>query len=193
MKLAQPRYQRDSYPNEDGPQMQVQGSTRPFGGAAQQAGNFASPAAAVGNTPFDPQALAALYTRMFQMAGGGQLNPAMMGGMNPAMMGGMGMGAGGMGGGMRPGMGMGMGMGMGGVGMGGGGMAGGMGRGVGGPGMMSGAAGGAGGPAQMNPNIPRGPRAAAGGAAQGPPTGPQSVGPQRTAQRGQHNFHPYAR
>ena len=49
---------------------------------------------------FDPQALAVLYTRMFQMTSAGAMNPARMGGMNP-MMGGMG---GGFGGGMRPGM-----------------------------------------------------------------------------------------
>ena len=58
-----------------------------------------------GNTAFDPQALVALYTRMFQMTSAGAMNPAMMGGMNP-MMGGMGAGYGG---GMRPGMMAGMG------------------------------------------------------------------------------------
>ncbi|KAF8075808.1 hypothetical protein FPV67DRAFT_1406756 [Lyophyllum atratum] len=196
VKLAQPRYQRDSYPNEDGSGGEFQAGPGVGAGAGVAAGRFggqqvgfgggAGMGAAVnaGNTPFDPQALAQLYTRMFQMTGGGgQMNPAMMGGMgggmNPMMAG---MGAGGFAGGMRPGMGMGMGGGMGGMGMGGG--MGGMGRG--------GMAGGAG---AMNPNIPRGPRGAGGGTT---PTGPMgaggaSVGPQRTAQRGQHNFHPYAR
>ncbi|KAF8959449.1 hypothetical protein BDZ97DRAFT_1838155 [Flammula alnicola] len=142
---------------------------------AGQQGNFGTPiggnvGAGAGNTPFDPQALAALYTRMFQMSGAGGMNPAMMGGMgggmNPMMAG---MGGAGFPGGMRPGMGMNMGMGgMGGAGPG----MGGMGRG-GGQGMMGGGA--------MNPNIPRGPRGAPGGQLE------------RTGQRGQHNFHPYAR
>ena len=92
VKLAQPRYQRDSYPNEDGVagNEYVQGGNR-FGG--QQAA-FNNPATAGGaggnmggatggNTAFDPQALAALYTRMFQMTSAGAMNPAMMGGMNP--------------------------------------------------------------------------------------------------------------
>jgi len=133
-----------------------------------------------GNTPFDPQALAALYTRMFQMS---NMNPAMMGGMgamNPMLAAGMGNAAG-FGGGMRPGMGMGMGM----CGMGGGPGMGGMGRGAGsGQGMVTGGG--------MNPNVPRGPRNTGGG----PPGAgmvPAGVGPQRTGQRGQHNFHPYAR
>ncbi|KAJ7735128.1 hypothetical protein DFH07DRAFT_987682 [Mycena maculata] len=167
VKLAQPRYQRDSYPNEDG-----EGGGGNFTGGAGNfagaAGNFAAGGGAGGgNTPFDPQALAALYTRMFQMTGGAQMNPAMMG-MGGGMMGGMG---------MRPGM-MGMGGGMG-MGMGGGG---GMGRGM----VPGGAA--------MNPNIPRGPRGGPGGPA-GPPgaMGGAGVGPQRAGQRGQHNYHPYAR
>jgi len=138
-------------------------------------------AATTGNTPFDPQALAALYTRMFQITSAGQLNPmmgaAMGGGMgvNPMMSG---MGAANFGA-MRPGMGMGTGMGMG-VGMGGGNVMGGMGRG-GAPGMMQGG---------MNQNIPRGPRGAPGGP--GAMTG-AGLGPQRAGQRGQHNYHPYAR
>ncbi|GLB33219.1 putative heterogeneous nuclear ribonucleoprotein hrp1 [Lyophyllum shimeji] len=181
VKLAQPRYQRDHYPNEDAVGGDFQSGAGRFGG--QQAGfggaGGMTAAAGAGNTPFDPQALAQLYTRMFQMAGGGQMNPAMMGGMGGGMNPMMGMG-GGFAGGMRPGMGMGMGGGMAGMGVGGG--MGGMGRG--------GMAGGAG----MNPNIPRGPRGAGGGTT---PTGPMgaggpSVGPQRS-QRGQHNFHPYAR
>ncbi|KAF7331028.1 RNA-binding domain-containing protein [Mycena venus] len=140
-----------------------------FGG--QGGGNFG--AGGGGNTPFDPQALAQLYTRMFQMTGGGQMNPAMMGMGN---MGPMGMG---MGRGMGMGMGMGAGMGM--------GMGAGMGR-----GMAQGGGGGAG----MNPNIPRGPRNGPNGPA-GPPGGAMGsgagVGPQRAGQRGQHNYHPYAR
>ncbi|KAJ7661531.1 RNA-binding domain-containing protein [Mycena polygramma] len=173
VKLAQPRYQRDSYPNEDGEGAGAGGGNFAAGGNFGAQGNFGGGAAAgAGNTPFDPQALAALYTRMFQMTGGGQMNPAMMG------MGGMGMGGMGMGRGMGMGMGAGMGMGM---GMGGGGMArGGMAQG-GGPG--------------MNPNIPRGPRGGPNGPAAGPPgaMGNAGVGPQRAGQRGQHNYHPYAR
>ncbi|KAF8230929.1 RNA-binding domain-containing protein [Tricholoma matsutake] len=192
VKLAQPRYQRDSYPNEDGVGQGGGGDfnqTNRFGGgggvgAGQQANFNAAGAAGMpgtGNTPFDPQALAALYTRMFQMTNAGTMNPAMMGGMNPMM--------GGFGGGMRPGMGMGMGMGAG-MGM-GGGMGGAAGMGRGGQGMMGAGAGVGSG---MNPNIPRGPRGAGGGL-QGPGggMGGQNVGPQRTGQRGQHNFHPYAR
>ncbi|KAG6852363.1 hypothetical protein C0991_000363 [Blastosporella zonata] len=186
VKLAQPRYQRDSYPNEDG-----QGSSDfQSGGGGTAAGrfnqqsSFGGAAAGMGGgagSTFDPQALAQLYTRMFQMAGGGgQMNPAMMGAMNPMMAAATGMGGAGFAGGMRPGMGMGMG---GGMGM--GAMAGGMGGGMGRGGAVAGAGG-------MGPNIPRGPRGAGGG----PPTGPMGAGgtgPQRSAQRGQHSFHPYAR
>ncbi|KAJ6579581.1 RNA-binding domain-containing protein [Mycena vulgaris] len=176
VKLAQPRYQRDSYPNEDGEG--AAGGNFSGGGAnfGAQGAFPAAGAAGAGNTPFDPQALAALYTRMFQMTGGAQMNPAMMG-MGGGMMGGMGMG------GMRPGMGMGGGMGMpGGMGMG-------MGR-----GMAQGGGGGGGGGAGMNPNIPRGPRGGPGGPAGPPgPMGGAGVGPQRAGQRGQHNYHPYAR
>ncbi|KAK7053795.1 RNA-binding domain-containing protein [Favolaschia claudopus] len=175
VKLAQPRYQRDSYPNEDGGGGQT-GSFSGGGNFAGQGGNFAGGGQA-GNTPFDPQALATLYTRMFQMASGGQMNPAMMG------MGGMGMGGMGMGRGMG-GMGMGAGMGMGGMGMAGAGR-----------GMQGAGGGGAGGSAAMNPNIPRGPRAGPNGPA-GPPGAMGNgagVGPTRAGQRGQHNYHPYAR
>ncbi|KAF9558387.1 RNA-binding domain-containing protein [Agrocybe pediades] len=187
VKLAQPRYQRDNFPHEEAA---AAASGNEYGAAAAtaprfnaQQNNFANPVAgavpgAAGNTPFDPQALAALYTRMFQMSGAGGMNPGMMGGMgggmNP-MMGGMGA-AGGFPGGMRPGMGMGMGMG--GMAAGGHGM-GGMGRG----GMMAGGG--------MNQNIPRGPRGGGGGGG-GPGGMGASVGPQRS-QRGGHNFHPYAR
>jgi len=187
VKLAQPRYQRDNFPHEDaaaaasGAEFSAPTTNTAPRFNAQQA-NFPNPVAgaaggAAGNAPFDPQVLAALYTRMFQMSGAGGMTPGMMGGMgggmNP-MMGGMG-GGGGFPGGMRPGMGMGMGMGgMGGAGPGMGGM------GRGGQGMMGGG---------MNPNIPRGPRGGGGGPAGGMGA---SVGPQRS-QRGGHNFHPYAR
>ena len=40
----------------------------------------------------------------------------------------------------------------------------------------------------VNPNIPREPRGGPGSGMGGP-----EVGPQRTGQRGQRNFHPYAR
>ena len=202
VKLAQPRYQRDNFPHEEAAaaaaagggndfSQGAAGSGRGFVGQQQQNfGNGVGPGISVnpgvgvaggaGNTPFDPQALAQLYTRMFQMSGAGGLNPNMMGGMgvgggmNP-MMAGM-AAAGGFAGGagnMRPGM---MNMGMG-AGMGGG--MGNMGRG----GAMMGGGG-------VNPNIPRGPRGGPGGP--GGMGGP-GVGPQRTGQRGQHNFHPYAR
>jgi len=131
-----------------------------------------------GNTPFDANALASLWTRMFQQMGGG-MNPMMGGGaMNPMMAAGMGAGN------------MSMGMGMGNIG--------GMGRGgpmqgMGNMGMQQGpnaatlAAMGRG----MNPNIPRGPRGAPGtGPGAGSGTG---VGPQRTGQRNQHGYHPYSR
>ncbi|KAJ7226630.1 hypothetical protein B0H12DRAFT_1148941 [Mycena haematopus] len=170
VKLAQPRYQRDSYPNEDGEQGGSGAGNFGAGGNFGQGGNFGAAAGGAGNTPFDPQALAALYTRMFQMTNGAQMNPAAMMGMGMA---GMGMGRG-MGMGMGAGMGMGMGAGMG------------MGR-----GMVQGGAGGAG----MNPNIPRGPRNGPNGPP-GPPSAMGSgagVGPQRAGQRGQHNYHPYAR
>ncbi|KAL4260313.1 RRM domain-containing protein [Pleurotus pulmonarius] len=182
VKLAQPRYQRDNYQEGQGGEYNAQGGGgggRNFGGQ----GNFnngmtaaatGAGAGATGAAPnagaFDPQALAALYTRMMQMAGGGNMNPAMMGGMG-GMRAGMGMNMGGMGG-MGMGAGMGMGMGAGGMNMG-----------------MGGGAAGAG--AAGNPNIPRGPRGGSGG----PPgvPGNAGVGPQRAGQRGQHNYHPYSR
>ncbi|KAI0301887.1 hypothetical protein B0F90DRAFT_1716145 [Multifurca ochricompacta] len=123
-----------------------------------------------GNTPFDAQALAALYTRMFAQMGG----MAAMNSMNAgAMMGGGNMGS--MMTGGAPGM-------VGGVPIGRGNMGGmstdpriGMGR--GGPPTGPTASG-------PGPNVPRGPRAA-----QGQPP----LGPQRAGQRGQHAYHPYAR
>ncbi|KAF8905760.1 hypothetical protein CPB84DRAFT_1771131 [Gymnopilus junonius] len=196
VKLAQPRYQRDNFPHEEAAAAAGGGdytqstatATRfnpqaNFSNVTTAAGNMGT---GTGNAPFDPQALAALYTRMFQMSGAGGMNPAMMGGMgagmNPMMAAAAGMGAGGFANAMRPAMGMGgMGMGMAGMGAGAGGAGmGGMGR-----GMMGAGAG----PAGMNPNIPRGPRGGPGGP--GGMGGP-GVGPQRS-QRGGHNFHPYAR
>ncbi|KAF5363867.1 hypothetical protein D9756_001084 [Leucocoprinus leucothites] len=192
VKLAQPRYQRDNQGEEGGQQAPTNtnfqaGQTRFAGQQGNQfSGNVAGSTGGTGTgqAPFDPQALAALYTRMMQMAGGG-MNPGMMsgmGGMNP-MMGAMGGGPG-FGQGMRPGMGMGMNMGMGAMPNAMGGMSPGM-NGMG-RGMMQGGGGMAG-------NIPRGPRGAPGAqGGQGMP-GNASVGPQRSGQRGQHNFHPYAR
>ncbi|KXN88356.1 hypothetical protein AN958_07501 [Leucoagaricus sp. SymC.cos] len=91
VKLAQPRYQRDNQLNETGGQQEqgtnnFQGGQNRFGG---QQGNFganmgANAGGATGQAPFDPQALAALYTRMMHMAGGG-MNPGMMGGMGAGM------------------------------------------------------------------------------------------------------------
>ena len=205
VKLAQPRYQRD-YFQEDGVQQQPQqfgggpragaggngvvaggGFSPQTGGAgvnfpAVQANTAGMPGAPAGNTPFDPQALAQLYTRMFQMAGAGGMLGGM--GMSP-MIGNMGggMGGGGYGGGGMGGMGRGMGGGMGG-GPGGPGMGGGMGR--GGQGMVQG--GTPTGPSGLGPNVPRGPRGAQGGAG-----GPGGPGPQRASQRGQHSYHPYGR
>ncbi|KAL4075479.1 hypothetical protein J3A83DRAFT_1978314 [Scleroderma citrinum] len=221
VKLAQPRYQRDHF-NEDGANQysrtgfNAQGGGGNFNagagagtatGAAVATGMTAGgamPNPSAGNTPFDPQALAALYTRMFQIAGGaGMMGMGM--GMNPMM--------GGMGGGFGAGMGNmgGMGRGMGGMAAGGGMSSGNMGGGMGGGGMGSsgGATGGGGGggmsggmgrggqgaspptgPNGLGPNVPRGPRGAQGGP--GGPGGP-GVGPQRAGQRGQHSYHPYAR
>jgi len=180
VKLAQPRSQRENYA-EGGPI--AAGGNRAYGNqgaynnqAAAYTNTPTPPAAGAANAPFDPQALATLYTRMITQMGG--MNP-MMAGMNPMMgMGGMGMA------GRMPGMGSPMG-GMAMNGAMGGGMGGGMGRGgpaPGGPGgnMMQGG---------MGPNVPRGPRGAGGG---GNP-GQAGVGPQRAGQRGQHNYHPYAR
>ncbi|TEB28976.1 RNA-binding domain-containing protein [Coprinellus micaceus] len=193
VKLAQPRYQRDNLQEDQQDGASFSGASsggtynaRSSGGAFNSTSTTgatgATGAAAGVTTGFDPQALAALYTRMIQMNAG--MNPAMMGGMggmNP-MMGGAG---------MRPGMGMGMGMGGMGMAMGNPAMGMGMGRGTG---MMGagGAAGGAGG-AGMGGNIPRGPRGAGTpGQAGGAGMTNAGVGPQRN-QRGGHNFHPYAR
>ncbi|KAI3615283.1 heterogeneous nuclear ribonucleoprotein hrp1 [Moniliophthora roreri] len=172
VKLAQPRYQREAE-QEGGA---VTGGSGNFSNRAGAGGGFDNNNfngnignnAVAGNTPFDPRALAALYTRMFQMANNGMGNMGMMGGgMNP--MGGM-MGRGGM---------MGM-SGNGNMSMNG---MGGMARGFSGPGMVQGAV-------SMGQNIPKGPR---GGAPPQSNAAPPSVGPQRAAQRGQHSFHPYSR
>ncbi|KAH9950114.1 hypothetical protein B0H21DRAFT_25180 [Amylocystis lapponica] len=182
VKLAQPRSQRESYA-EGGPVPVANGRAYPGGAYGAQGGNYGANAAVpaqagAGNAPFDPQALASLYTRMIQQMGG--MNPMMAGGMNPMMSGMAGAGAGGYGGGMGGGMRMPMNGMMAGQGMG-------MGRGASGvgapagPGMMQGG---------MGPNVPRGPRGASGGAGVAGPNGP---GPQRAGQRGQHNYHPYAR
>jgi len=177
VKLAQPRSARDgtSNPGADGASTGFSGNTGGFGGQGQF-GNVGSMQSATGggNTPFDANALASLWTRMFQQMGG--MNPMMGGGaMNPMMTAGMGTGN------------MGMGMGMGNMGgMGRGGPMQGMGNmGMQGPNAATLAAMGRG----MNPNIPRGPRGAP-----GPGTGSGTgVGPQRTGQRSQHGYHPYSR
>jgi len=180
VKLAQPRSARDgtTNPGADGGNTGFSGNTGGFGGQGQF-GNVGTMQNATGggNTPFDANALASLWTRMFQQMGGG-MNPMMGGGaMNPMMAAGMGAGN------------MGMGMGMGNMGgMGRGGPMQGMGNmGMQGPNAATLAAMGRG----MNPNIPRGPRGAPG---TGPGTGSGTgVGPQRTGQRSQHGYHPYSR
>ncbi|KAF9076336.1 hypothetical protein BDP27DRAFT_1314284 [Rhodocollybia butyracea] len=120
VKLAQPRFQRDQEEQSGGGS---EGGFNNRGGAYNNAnfqsggsgvaagGNFANPAGAASTLPFDPQALAALYTRMFQMAGGASMNNMMpmmgmrnmqamqgMQGGNPMGMGVSGMGRGGVGG-----------------------------------------------------------------------------------------------
>ncbi|KAH9061996.1 hypothetical protein EDB87DRAFT_1608734 [Lactarius vividus] len=183
VKLAQPRSQRDQFDNSGGGVAGAgagAGAGTGTGAGAGRGAGFNNPAynqnAAMpnmqsmsGNTPFDAQALAALYTRMFAQMGG----MAAMNGMNAgAMMGGGNMGP--MMSGGAPGM-----MGNGPMGRGMGSMSSdprvGMGR--GGPPTGPAAAG-------PGPNVPRGPRAA-----QGQPP----LGPQRAGHRGQHSFHPYAR
>ncbi|KAF8999409.1 hypothetical protein BDQ17DRAFT_1360961 [Cyathus striatus] len=177
VKLAQPRYQRDNFQEGSGNEFGSSPPSASSGGPTNTAtARFTAPSAGVSPMPtggaqgsFDPQALAALYTRMFQMTNAGGMNPMMgnMGnmGMNPMMgVGGMNMPAAAM---------------MGGMGMMPQGMRMGMGRGAApaGPGGLG--------------NVPRGPRAGSGAPGGMTPGGP-SVGPQRS-QRGGHNFHPYAR
>ncbi|KAF9266362.1 hypothetical protein L218DRAFT_64027 [Marasmius fiardii PR-910] len=175
VKLAQPRYQRENF-NEDQQYDNGGGggnfaNNRAGGGGGNFNNNFQGQGGNAGGNmagaAFDPQALAALYTRMFQMANTGMGMMGGGGGMNMGMNQMMGAG-----GGMRNGM---MGGGMGNMGMGGG-------R---GGGMMQQQQGG-------GQNIPKGPR----GAPSGPgaiSNGAAGVGPQRAGQRGQHGYHPYAR
>ncbi|KAI0002908.1 hypothetical protein BJV74DRAFT_814036 [Russula compacta] len=170
VKLAQPRSQRDHFDSTSSTNSSGTGRGAGFTNANfNQNTPMPNMQGMTGNTPFDAQALAALYTRMFAQMGG----MAAMNGMNTggAMMGGGGMGP------MMNGSGPGM--------MGGGPMVRGsmgvpsdprIGMGRGSP-PTGPAAGGPG------PNVPRGPRAA-----QGPP-----LGPQRAGHRGQHAYHPYAR
>jgi RNA-binding protein Musashi len=91
VKLAQPRYQRDTFA-EDGDQSSG-GNAGPAGGVGrgagnnfggQQQGNFNAAGNAVagaaatpgqGNTPFDPQALATLYTRARRAAPASPIPP----------------------------------------------------------------------------------------------------------------------
>ncbi|KAJ4486170.1 heterogeneous nuclear ribonucleoprotein HRP1 [Lentinula aciculospora] len=127
VKLAQPRFQREHFQEDDQSggsdggfnNRAAGGYTNSFqggGGATAAGGNFNM--APTGGSSFDPQALAALYTRMFQMAGGGGMNmmPMMMmnnmGGRGMGMassMGNMGVGRGGMPTGASAGAGAGMG------------------------------------------------------------------------------------
>ncbi|KAH7100444.1 RNA-binding domain-containing protein [Auriculariales sp. MPI-PUGE-AT-0066] len=173
------------------------------GGMNMNGGNMMTSMAATSNTsaassgsngtPFDPQALASLYQRMFQQFGGAQGMGNMMQSMMGGGMGGMMNGMNGMGGGMAGMGGMGM-MGNMGAGM---GAMGPMGGGMGMNAMMGRGAGAmAGGGGQgLGPNVPRGPRAGTGAT---PPTGPAAMqgggtGPMRAGNRGANNFHPYAR
>ncbi|KAF5390255.1 hypothetical protein D9757_002911 [Collybiopsis confluens] len=143
IKLAQPRYQREHFQEDqpsgsDGFNNRATGfsSTTNLQSGGNPAGNFSAGAAgASSGSPFDPSALAALYTRMFQMANvaNGAMNP-MMTGMNPMVAMRNNMMAGGTG--MQGGAGMGN-------------MAGGAGMGMGRGGMPGGSGG---------QNIPRGPR-----------------------------------
>ncbi|OSD01939.1 RNA-binding domain-containing protein [Trametes coccinea BRFM310] len=155
VKLAQPRSQREGFAEQSGGGggggRGNYGTTSAYG--TQNFAGASAGAAATGqggaNAPFDPQALAQLYTRMISQIGG--MNP-MMGAMNPAMMGGQ-YGAGGMAaGGAAGGMGMRMG-GPGGAGM----------------GMQNG-------PGSLGPNVPRGPRNAAPPTGPSGGVGPQRAG-----------------
>ncbi|KAH9050152.1 hypothetical protein EDB84DRAFT_1259891 [Lactarius hengduanensis] len=174
VKLAQPRSQRDQFDNSGGGVAGAGAGTGAGAGAGTGTGAGAGAGAGrgagmSGNTPFDAQALAALYTRMFAQMGG----MAAMNGMNAgAMMGGGNMGP--MMSGGAPSM------------MGNGPMGRGMGSMSSDPRVGMGRGGPPTGPAVAGPgpNVPRGPRAA-----QGQPP----LGPQRAGHRGQHSFHPYAR
>ncbi|KAH7339915.1 hypothetical protein B0J17DRAFT_379160 [Rhizoctonia solani] len=170
IKLAQPRgtYQRNDGFN--------QGNDGAYNNYNRQQGN----------TPFDPQAMAALYARV-QMINQNQSGMGMgmngMGGMGGMGMNGMGMG----------GMGMGMGGGFNGGGMmgAGGGNMGGMGA---GNGMMGNRGQGAG---NVMAGVPRGPAAMRSGMGQGHGQsqsgggGAGGMGPNRYNTKGQHNYRPY--
>ncbi|KDN45532.1 hypothetical protein RSAG8_04856, partial [Rhizoctonia solani AG-8 WAC10335] len=166
IKLAQPR---GTYQRNDG--FNNQGSDGAYNNYGRQQGN----------TPFDPQAMAALYARVQminQNQGGMGMGMTGMGGMGAMGMGGMGMnGMGmGMGGGFNNGMMGGAGANMG-AGMGAG--AGVMGnRGQGGGNVMAG--------------VPRGPAAMRSGVGQtqGQPQA-GGMGPNRYNSKGQHNYRPY--
>ncbi|KAL1742873.1 RNA-binding domain-containing protein [Schizophyllum fasciatum] len=171
VKLAQPRHQREQMQEETGGgAYYARGpNAMPNAMGGLQAGFGGVPQQQQPQQPFDAQTLANLYTRMLS-----QISPITMGG-GMAGAGGMGMGMPGAGMGAMGGAGMGMG---GSAGMGGGMGAGG---GMGGGGMGRGGMGRGGGHSMAG--VPRGPRNMGGG---------PGVGPQRQ-QRGQHNFHPYAR
>ncbi|KAF9066890.1 hypothetical protein BDP27DRAFT_1329930 [Rhodocollybia butyracea] len=97
VKLAQPRYQRETFQEDEqtytsprvggagrGLNNFVAGSSGNGPGFANNVGGVGGAVSASG-APFDPQALAALYTRMFQMANGGAMNAMMNNGMNVGM------------------------------------------------------------------------------------------------------------
>ncbi|KAJ3994890.1 hypothetical protein F5050DRAFT_397379 [Lentinula boryana] len=105
VKLAQPRYQRETFQEDEqngggGYNNNMRGANRgptsysaPAAAAGSSSGNFNNSVGGNGSVPFDPQALAALYTRMFQMTNGGAINSTMGGGMNGGMNPMMSMGA----------------------------------------------------------------------------------------------------
>jgi RNA-binding protein Musashi len=174
IKLAQPR---GTYQRGDG--FNSQGNDGAYNN------NYNNRQQATG-TPFDPQAMAALYARV-QMINQNQSGM----GMGMGMGGGMGMGMGGMG---MGGMGMGMGGGFNGGMMGGGGA---MGAGMGGANMSAGAGivgnRAAGGGGNVMAGVPRGPAAMRGGMGQGHAQGQGGggMGPNRYNTKGQHNYRPY--
>ncbi|CAE7198045.1 unnamed protein product [Rhizoctonia solani] len=167
IKLAQPRgtYQRNEGFNNQG----NDGAYNNYG--RQQ-----------GNTPFDPQAMAALYARV-QMINQNQNGMGMgMGGMG-------GMGAMGMNGMGMNGMGMGMGAGFNNGMMGGGGGGGNMGGAMGGGGMVANRGQGGG---NMMAGVPRGPAAMRSGVGQGHGQSQGGgMGPNRYNTKGQNNYRPY--
>ncbi|KAJ3860264.1 hypothetical protein EV359DRAFT_49460 [Lentinula novae-zelandiae] len=101
VKLAQPRYQREHFQEDESTGGNDGGFNNRAGGG--YANNFQSGSGTAGgpfNAPattgpsFDPQALAALYTRMFQMTSGGGMNMMPMMVMNNMAGRGMGMASG---------------------------------------------------------------------------------------------------